>query len=69
MLQARTGHIAVLKELLPYIWPADRPDLRRRVLLALGALVIAKAITLLVPIAYKQIVDLLTGQGRRRRGW
>ncbi len=63
MLQARTGHIAVLKELLPYIWPADRPDLRRRVLLALGALVIAKAITLLVPIAYKQIVDLLTGQG------
>jgi ATP-binding cassette subfamily B protein len=63
VLQARTGHIAVLKELLPYIWPADRPDLRRRVLLALGALVIAKAITLLVPIAYKQIVDLLTGQG------
>jgi ABC-type transport system involved in Fe-S cluster assembly fused permease/ATPase subunit len=63
VLQARTGHLAVLKELLPYIWPADRPDLRRRVLLALGALVIAKAITLLVPIAYKQIVDLLTGQG------
>jgi ATP-binding cassette subfamily B protein len=63
VLQARTGHLAVLKELLPYIWPADRPDLRRRVLLALGALVIAKAITLLVPIAYTQIVDLLTGQG------
>ena len=63
MLQARTGHLAVLKELLPYIWPADRPDLRLRVLLALAALVIAKAITLLVPIAYKQIVDLLTGQG------
>jgi ABC-type transport system involved in Fe-S cluster assembly fused permease/ATPase subunit len=63
VLQARTGHLAVLKELLPYIWPAHRPDLRRRVLLALGALVIAKAITLLVPIAYKQIVDLLTGQG------
>jgi len=63
VLQARTGHLAVLKELLPYIWPADRPDLRLRVLLALAALVIAKAITLLVPIAYKQIVDLLTGQG------
>ncbi len=63
MLQARTGHVAVLRELLPYIWPADRPDLRWRVVFALGALVIAKAITLLVPIAYKQIVDLLTGQG------
>jgi ATP-binding cassette, subfamily B, heavy metal transporter len=53
----------VLRQLLPYIWPADRPDLRLRVVLALGALVIAKAITLLVPIAYRDIVDLLTGPG------
>jgi ATP-binding cassette subfamily B protein len=63
VLQTRTGHVAVLRELLPYIWPDDRPDLRWRVVFALGALIIAKAITLLVPIAYKQIVDLLTGQG------
>ena len=63
VLQARTGQLAVLKELLPYIWPADRPDLRWRVVYALCALVVAKAITLLVPIAYKQIVDQLTGQG------
>jgi ABC-type transport system involved in Fe-S cluster assembly fused permease/ATPase subunit len=63
VLQARTGQLAVLRELLPYVWPADRPDLRFRVVLALGALVVAKAITLLVPIAYKQIVDVLTGHG------
>jgi ABC-type transport system involved in Fe-S cluster assembly fused permease/ATPase subunit len=63
VLQARKGQLAVLRELLPYVWPADRPDLRFRVVLALGALVVAKAITLLVPIAYKQIVDLLTGHG------
>jgi ATP-binding cassette, subfamily B, heavy metal transporter len=62
VLQARTGHITVLRELLPYVWPADRPDLRWRVVFALGALVVAKAITLAVPIAYKAIVDLLTGQ-------
>jgi ABC-type transport system involved in Fe-S cluster assembly fused permease/ATPase subunit len=62
VLQARTGHITVLRELLPYIWPANRPDLRWRVVYALGALVVAKAITLAVPIAYKQIIDLLTGQ-------
>ena len=62
VLQARTGHITVLRELLPYIWPANRPDLRWRVVFALGALVVAKAITLAVPIAYKQIIDLLTGQ-------
>ena len=61
VLKARTGHVAVLRELLPYIWPANRPDLRWRVVFALAALVAAKAITLAVPIAYKQVVDWLTG--------
>ncbi len=61
MLQARAGHWSVLRELIPYIWPANRPDLRRRVVLALAALVVAKVITLAVPIAYKTVVDLLTG--------
>jgi len=61
VLQARAGHVAVLRELLPYIWPANRPDLRWRVVFALAALVAAKAITLAIPIAYKQVVDCLTG--------
>ena len=62
VLQARTGDLSVLRELAPYVWPADRPDLRMRVVFALLALVVAKAITLVVPIAYKSIVDLLTGE-------
>ena len=62
MLQARTGDLSVLRELLPYVWPANRPDLRWRVVLALTALVIAKVITLAVPIAYKTVVDVLTGE-------
>ena len=61
-MQARTGHLTVLRQLAPYIWPADRPDLRWRVIWALVALIIAKVITLAVPIAYKAIVDLLTGE-------
>ena len=61
-MAARTGHLTVLRELAPYIWPAGRPDLRVRVVFALIALIIAKAITLLVPIAYKAVVDLLTGE-------
>ena len=52
VLQARTGQLGVLRELAPYVWPADRPDLRMRVVFALLALVVAKAITLTVPIAY-----------------
>ncbi|HLC08155.1 MAG TPA: ABC transporter ATP-binding protein/permease [Methyloceanibacter sp.] len=62
VLQARAGQLRVLRELAPYIWPKGRPDLRMRVVWALGALIVAKAITLLVPIAYKAIVDLLTGE-------
>jgi len=61
-MAARTGHLTVLRELAPYIWPAGRPDLRLRVVLALIALILAKAVTLAVPIAYKAIVDLLTGE-------
>jgi ATP-binding cassette, subfamily B, heavy metal transporter len=62
LMQARTGHLTVLRELAPYIWPANRPDLRWRVVWALAALVVAKVITLAVPIAYKAVVDLLTGE-------
>jgi ATP-binding cassette subfamily B protein len=62
LMAARTGHLTVLRELAPYIWPAGRPDLRMRVVFALIALIFAKAITLLVPIAYKSVVDLLTGE-------
>jgi len=61
-LQARTGQLAVLRELLPYIWPKNRPDLHLRVILAFAALVLAKVVTLAVPIAYKNVVDFLTGE-------
>jgi ATP-binding cassette, subfamily B, heavy metal transporter len=62
LMQARTGHLTVLRELAPYIWPAGRPDLRMRVVMAMVALIIAKVITLGVPIAYKAVVDLLTNE-------
>ncbi|MEX2165724.1 MAG: ABC transporter ATP-binding protein/permease [Methyloceanibacter sp.] len=61
VLKARTGQLAVLRELVPYVWPAGRPDLRWRVVLALGALVIAKIVTLAAPIFYKNVIDWLTG--------
>src|SRR5512145_1916542 len=61
VLQARAGHWSVLRELAPYIWPKNRPDLHARVVLAMVALVIAKVATLAVPIAYKTVVDFLTG--------
>ena len=53
--------IATLKAVLPYLWPPGRPDLKRRVVLALLSLVLAKVITVLTPFAFKYAVDALTG--------
>ncbi|MFP3920804.1 MAG: ABCB family ABC transporter ATP-binding protein/permease [Dichotomicrobium sp.] len=57
----RSSHWDVLRGLAPYVWPKDRPDLRRRVVLAFIALVLAKVITVATPLAYKAAVDWLTG--------
>ncbi len=55
-----TDHWTVIRDLLPYIWPEGRPDLRRRVVWASIALVVAKLITVAVPVFYKWAVDWLT---------
>jgi ATP-binding cassette subfamily B protein len=49
-----------MRTLLPFVWPADRPDLRLRVVAAGVVLVIAKLITVATPFAYKHAVDWLT---------
>ena len=60
ILSARAGHYSVIRELIPYVWLKDRPDLKWRVVLAFVALILAKVITILVPFAYKDAVDWLT---------
>lgn len=57
---ARTGHVEVLRGLLPYVWLAERPDLKLRVVLAFVALIAAKLVTVAVPLAFKGAVDWLT---------
>jgi ATP-binding cassette subfamily B protein len=56
---------ATLRAVLPYLWPPGRPDLKRRVVLALLSLVLAKVITVLTPFAFKYAVDALTGPQRQ----
>jgi ATP-binding cassette subfamily B protein len=41
----------------PYIWPADRPDLKQRVVIATGLLLLAKVATLAVPFTFKWATD------------
>lgn len=54
--------ITTLVNLWPYIWPAHRPDLKGRVLLAIVALVIAKFVTVLSPYFFAWASDALTGE-------
>ena len=53
-------HAAILKRLLPFVWPEGRPDLKLRLVLAGIALVAAKVVTIAMPLAYKAAVDSLT---------
>ncbi len=62
------SHVETLRGLLPYLWPADRPDLKLRVVLALVSLVIAKFVTVAVPFAYKAAVDMLAPQDGANAG-
>ena len=50
----------MLYGLLPMVWPKGRPDLRLRVVLAFGVLVLAKLVTISVPVLFKQATDWLT---------
>jgi ATP-binding cassette, subfamily B, heavy metal transporter len=47
----------VFRRFLPFLWPADQPGIRRRVVWALALVVVAKATTLLMPFAYKGAID------------
>ncbi|WP_062212355.1 ABC transporter ATP-binding protein/permease [Aureimonas sp. AU12] len=55
-----------LKNLWPYMWPQDRPDLRARVLWASFYLVLAKLLTVGIPYFYKWATDALDGANSAR---
>ncbi|MGD9812688.1 MAG: ABC transporter transmembrane domain-containing protein, partial [Sphingobium sp.] len=48
---------ATLRRFMVYLWPADAPALRARVVLAMLLVLAAKGITLVMPFAYKGVVD------------
>jgi len=60
MLQSQADHWTVLRGLLPFVWPQGRPDLKRNVVLAFGVLVLAKFVTVAVPVFFKEATDALT---------
>ena len=50
-----------LVNLWPYMWPAERPDLRVRVVWATALLVVAKLVLVVVPYFFKWATNALAG--------
>ena len=54
-----------VKLLWPYIWPADRADLKLRVFFAVALMLLSKLITVAIPYAFKWVTDALAGKPPR----
>ncbi|MBT2186453.1 ABCB family ABC transporter ATP-binding protein/permease [Sphingobium nicotianae] len=50
---------ATLSRFLPYLWPAGEPKLKVRVVIAMLLVLAGKAVTLVMPFAYKGIIDAM----------
>jgi ATP-binding cassette subfamily B protein len=48
---------STLRRFLPYLWPKDEPKLRMRIVVALCLVLAGKSINLIMPFAYKGIID------------
>jgi ATP-binding cassette subfamily B protein len=49
--------LTTVRNLWGYMWPEGRNDLKLRVVLAIGALLLSKVATTFIPFAYKGIID------------
>jgi ABC-type transport system involved in Fe-S cluster assembly fused permease/ATPase subunit len=54
---------AILRDMLPYLWPEGHAELKARVVFALVALVLSKIVTVATPYAFKYATDALTADG------
>ncbi|MFN3970546.1 MAG: ABCB family ABC transporter ATP-binding protein/permease [Gemmobacter sp.] len=58
---ARASGIQTMLRVLPYLWPPGESWIKRRVVAALGMLIVAKVIAVATPFLYKAAVDRLAG--------
>jgi len=55
----RRGSLRALRGIFPYVWPSDRPDLKRTVIISLVLMLFAKLVTVTMPFTYKWATDAL----------
>ncbi len=63
-VSAESGTLKTLRNLWPYMYPSDRPDLRWRVTWATLLLVVAKLVLVAGPYFFKWATDALAGTGK-----
>ncbi len=64
----RSRGARTIRQVAPYLWPEGQPWVKKRVVLAMLALVVAKLISVGTPFLYKAAVDALAGEARAE-GW
>jgi ABC-type multidrug transport system fused ATPase/permease subunit len=69
VIKPGSGFVATFRALWPYLWPADRADLRRRVVLAFLLLVIGRVVLMGVPFAFKWATDALANTPSSLERW
>ncbi len=58
----RRSGLRTIRKVGPYLWPDDKPWVKRRVVIAIVSLVLAKIVNMLAPLLFGRAVDALSGQ-------
>lgn len=57
--QARESGWNTIQKISPYLWPKDKPWVKRRVVIAMVALGLSKLVAVFTPFLYKAVVDIM----------
>ena len=61
--QERASGVRTVKRVIPYLWPDGEVWVKRRVLIAMAALLLSKLIAVYTPIIYRDAVNALSEEG------
>lgn len=60
--QQKVGEVPnkkILRMMMRYVWPKDRPDIKRRVVFSLGLLLAGKVISIQAPMLFRDVIDFM----------
>lgn len=69
VIQPGSGFFATFRALWPYLWPAERADLRTRVVAAFALMVCGRLVLMGVPFTFKWVTDALAGSYSNLEKW